>query len=80
MKRTLLTLSFLIMTSVQAAGTYQHPSNEQIEKNRACFKELEVLGCRSTDEDHEQFRSCLSDVVDNLDNECKKLMLNLYGE
>lgn len=80
MKRTLLTLSFLVMTSVQAAGTYQHPSSTEIDKNRACFKELEVLGCRSTDEDHEQFRSCLSDVVEKLDDNCKKLMLDLYGE
>lgn len=80
MKRTLLALSFLIMTSVHAAGTYQHPSNTEIEKNRSCFKELEVQGCTSTDEDHEQFRSCLSDVLDKLDDDCKKLMLDLYGE
>lgn len=68
------------MTGAQAAGKYQHPSETEIQKNRACFQEVEVQGCRTQEEDPEQFRACLSSAVDQLDEDCKKMMLELYGE
>lgn len=83
MKYTLALFSMLFMFNVFAVETYQkapQPSDAEIQKNRACFQDLEVQGCRSQDEDPEQFRSCLANVHQSLDDHCKKMLLDLYGE
>ncbi len=62
------------------AGEYVHPSADEISKNQACFQDVEVLGCRTQEEDPAHFQSCLSDVQDSLSESCRKMMTKLYGE
>ena len=78
MKFTLALFSMLFMMNVFAAAA--QPSEAEVAKNRACFQDLEVQGCRSQDEDPEQFRACLANVHQSLDDHCKKMLLDLYGE
>ncbi len=78
MKYTLAMFSMLFMMNVFAANS--QPSEAEIAKSRACFQDLEVQGCRSQDEDPEQFRACLANVHESLDDHCKKMLLDLYGE
>jgi len=78
MKLTLALFAMLFMMNVFAAAT--QPSEAEIAKSRACFHDLEVQGCRSQEEDPEQFRACLANVHESLDDHCKKMMLDLYGE
>jgi hypothetical protein len=53
-------------------------SQEEIMKNRACFKDLETNGCGDPGEDPKQFRACMSNVYPKLDVDCQKLMNKLY--
>lgn len=78
MKFTLALFSMLFMMNLFAAAA--QPTEAEIAKNQACFKELEVQGCRSQEEDPEQFRACLANVHQSLDDHCKKMLLDLYGE
>jgi hypothetical protein len=84
MKRSFAILSFLVICSANAGidttKKYQHPGENEIQQSRACFQDLETLGCGKQEEDHERFRSCVADVQDKLDEPCKKIMLDLYGE
>ena len=84
MKKTLMILGFLFVMNAGAAegdlGKYVPPSDAEVSKNRACFQDLEVQGCGKQEEDPEQFRSCMSNVHENLNEHCKRLMSNLYGE
>jgi hypothetical protein len=83
MKNLLTILGFLIVVNARAAegdlGKYVAPSEAEISKNRACFQDLEVQGCGKQEDDPEQFRACMSNVHESLDDNCKRLMSNLYG-
>jgi hypothetical protein len=84
MKHTLAIFGLIFMLNAKATveeqpKKYSHPSEMEIEKNRACFQDLEVQGCGKFEDDHEQFRSCMSNAHQNLDDHCKELMSNLYG-
>lgn len=83
MKLSLALFSMLFMFNLYAADSYQkapQPSDVEIQKNRACFQDLEVQGCRSQEEDPEQFRACLANVHQSMDDHCQKMLLDLYGE
>lgn len=82
MKNILLVLPMLLVMNANASETakYQHPSAAEIASSRACFAELESRGCGKSEEDHEHFRSCVSQIQDTLDDSCKKLVTNLYGD
>ena len=54
------------------------PSQTEIDSNRACFQDLEELGCGDSGEDVENFRSCMNNVYSSLDKSCQKLMNDLY--
>ena len=56
------------------------PKPERIEAARACFSELEKLGCGHPKQDMERFRSCMSQVHETLDSGCQKIMQRLYGK
>ena len=56
------------------------PSNARIEKSRACFQELQTLGCGHPKDDLEQFRSCMNNVFESLDSNCQTMMKRLYGK
>lgn len=85
MKHLLLMASLFFIFNVYAETVdsegrkYVPPTDSEISANRSCFQELERQGCRSLEEDPEQFRSCLSNTHLVLDEYCKKLMLELYG-
>lgn len=82
MKNIFFGLIFALNITAALAGSEQkhsQPSEEKIQSNRACFNELEVQGCGSPNDDQTQFRSCLSNVLDSLDTDCKGMMLSLYG-
>lgn len=75
-----LTVVFNVQAGTLEPASYVHPSDAEIQKSRLCFQELENLGCGTQEEDHEKFRSCLSDVQEKLSDGCKRMMRNLYGE
>ena len=84
MKKILIAFSFLLAVNAQAdiehmpqAGT--KATAQEIAKSRACFKDLEILGCGDPGVDHQQFRSCLNNVFSSLNSSCKKMMSELYG-
>lgn len=66
--------------TIEETGTYKHPTDAEIQQKRACFQDLEVQGCGTQDADSVQFQSCLSNVLDKLDENCKEMMLDLYGD
>lgn len=76
----LITLAALISVSSAFAKEYQHPTDSEIQQKRACFQDVEVQGCTKQEEDPVQFQECLSNIVDKLDDSCKDLMLDLYGD
>ena len=80
MKFTLSLFTMIFMMNVYAETKATRLSDSEIAQNRACFQDLEVQGCRSQDEDPEQFRACLANSHQSLDEHCKKMMLDLYGD
>lgn len=82
MRNMTIVFAMLLMMSAHAADQkkYQHPSADEISANRACFSSLESRGCGSADKDHELFRSCVTQIQDTLDENCRKTLVNLYGE
>ena len=86
MKKLIIATSLLFIMNTYAetdisaeAKKYVPPTQTEINANRNCFQELERQGCRTIEEDPEQFRSCLSNTHLVLDDHCKKMMLDLYG-
>jgi hypothetical protein len=83
MKKFLVALGMIAMLNVQAqeatSPEYVHPSESDIQRSQNCFQEVERQGCPGLEENQSEFRSCLSRVQDSLDDECKRMMLNLYG-
>lgn len=77
----MLMAGFVFILNVHATEEkkYVHPSETEIEQNRSCFQDLEVQGCGKWEDDPVQFRSCMSNAQESLDDHCKKLMLKLYG-
>ena len=77
MKKSLAIFGMLFM--MNSFANHQ-PTEAEIQKNRQCFQDLEIQGCRTQEEDQEQFRSCLSNSLDSLEDQCRKMMLDLYGD
>ncbi len=78
MKYTLAFFSMLFVMNVYASNP--QPTEAEIRKNRSCFQDLEIQGCRTQEEDPEQFRTCLADAQDSLDDYCQNMLKKLYGE
>lgn len=81
---------YIVMTglllSMSAMATLEHtpgvdasPSEEKLSTSRACFQELEVLGCGDPAEDMVHFRQCLDDTHTRLSKDCSSLMQRLFG-
>lgn len=84
MKKLFLSLSLVLSLSAIAsieAGplSSDEPTAKEISIARGCFEQLEIQGCRHPREDHEQFRSCLRNVISSMTLTCQKKMLELYG-
>ncbi len=79
MKNLILIIGMICMVNVYGAE-YQHPSAGEIAANQACFSHLEDKGCGKPDEDYDQFRSCVSQIQETLDQNCRKILINLYGD
>lgn len=82
MKNLILIIGMVVMTNAFAADSqkYQPPSAAEIATSRACFSHLENKGCGTPDGDYEQFHSCVSQIQDTLDDNCRKTLINLYGD
>lgn len=83
MKNFVQLFAFFLMINAYASiehepGRESYPTESEITRNRACFKELEVLGCGDPGDDARQFRTCMSEVYGSLSSDCKKLMDKLY--
>lgn len=77
---------FFLILSVNAFATIEAseelakvPDAAEVEKNRACFKELEGFGCGDPGEDVERFRICLNNVYSQLPKRCRSMMSDLYS-
>ena len=83
MKKILIPVLMLLITNVQAhiefEGNPPEPTQKEIEKNRACFEELNRNSCGDPGEDHKHFRSCLNNVFSTLSPDCQKMMSDLYS-
>lgn len=55
------------------------PTAAEIKKSRACFNELEKMGCGHPKEHLNRFRNCLSDVFPALSSPCQDMMSEIYG-
>ena len=84
MNKMMILMLLLVSLSAEAnieAGplSSNEPTTQEISIARGCFEALEVEGCRHPREDHQQFRSCLRNVISTLPISCQKKMLELYG-
>ena len=82
MKLTLAVLgTFFIMNAHATIDLAKEtpPSATEISKSRSCWKNLEEKGCGKYEEDPERFRSCMSGILETLDDNCQKMMKDLYG-
>lgn len=76
-----LVLSLSAIADIDDSSTINiEPKAERVEAARACFSELQTLGCGHPKDDPEQFRTCMSEVYSNLDSGCQKIMKRLYGK
>ncbi|WP_408098025.1 hypothetical protein ACJVC5_03620 [Peredibacter sp. HCB2-198] len=82
-----LLTSFVLVFSVSAFANIDEgsviniePKAERVEASRACFSELQKLGCGHPKEDAEHFRTCMSEVYTSLDSGCQTIMKRLYGK
>ena len=82
MRNTIFLLGLFLahqsLADIEYEGPSSRPGQAEIQRNRACFEELKVLGCGDPGEDPEQFRSCMSNVYSSLSKDCKVLMSKLY--
>jgi hypothetical protein len=82
MKNIVILMGLLVaynsFASIEHEGNSTKPTQTEINRNRACFEELKVQGCGDPGEDAEQFRSCMNNVYENLNPDCKTLMSKLY--
>lgn len=84
MKNFLLISSMLFSLSAfanidEASAVAVEPTESELKVSRACFSELETLGCGHPRDDQEHFESCLNNVYSSLTTSCKKMMTELYG-
>lgn len=54
------------------------PTAAELSANRACFSDLDRMGCGDPGDDIEHFRSCMNNIYPDLKPECKTLMNDLY--
>ena len=83
MKKIFLAMSFIFSLSAFAsieAGplSSDEPTAKEISIARGCFEQLEIEGCGHPRDNHEQFRSCLRNVISTMTITCQKKMLELY--
>lgn len=82
--KTLFTMMFMLFIAQANAsieyveGEDSAPTQQEINKNRACFDELSKAGCGDPGENIKEFRVCLHDAFPSLSDDCKKMMSNLY--
>lgn len=83
MKKLFFSLSLLLALNTFAAPRamkeFHQATDSEVQQNRGCFEELERLGCPRQDDSPKEFRECLSQLHGKLDEQCKQMMLNLYG-
>lgn len=82
MKTFLIAVGLLFVLNSEASIEHDpgqvEATPQEIAKNRACFEELTMMGCR--EEEHQEFRACLHNVFSSLTSDCQKMMSRLYGK
>lgn len=80
MKKVLVLIAFTI--SLSSFGNMEHkngigtaPQSERLSFTRSCFKKAESAGCNVKDQ---EFRTCLIEIKEQLDQECKSFFYKLY--
>lgn len=56
------------------------PNAARVNASRACFSELDKMGCGHPKDDLSHFRTCMSEIYSTLDVNCQKIMKRLYGK
>lgn len=84
MKKILLTCSLFVSLNALASMdplTFRNDevSESEINASRACFSEVERIGCKSPHESLPEFRSCMSENYLSLSVDCRKFFRELYG-
>ncbi len=83
MKR--LSLILIVMISMVALADMEHrpgqgepPAALVVNQSRACFLEIQRLGCRHPSEDPAGFPACLDQKLDLLTDPCRTVLAKLY--
>lgn len=78
---------FCFLFSLSALADLEHreglgkaPSDDRLNQSRACFKEMDNLGCGHPSEDPTYFSSCMEDRSELLSSNCQVLYQKLYGK
>ena len=81
-----LLIAFGIFISLEAMADLEHregqgtiPSSKELGVSRACFREIDNLGCGHPLEDQEYFNTCLADQKTTLSSNCQIFFEKLYG-
>lgn len=85
MKNILVLLSFFFVLNSMADIEYSpdqssQPTQTEILRNRSCWEELTIHGCGDPGENPKHFLSCLKEVKSSLTDNCKEMMIELYGD
>lgn len=85
MKHILMSLALVFSVSAfadidEGSAVNIEPKAERVEASRACFSELQKLGCGHPRDDSDHFRTCMSEVYSSLDSGCQTIMKRLYGK
>ncbi len=83
MKNIILLLVFFwafnALSSIEYDPKFDYQVTQaEVDSNRACFRELETLGCGDPADGAKHFRECVRDVRDTLTENCQKLVSKLY--
>ena len=62
------------------AGQGKAPSHDRLNQSRACFKEMDNLGCGHPSEDRLYFSLCMEDRNDLLSLNCQVFYQKLYAK
>ena len=81
MKKILVIVAFTI--SLASFGNMEHksgigapPESDRLAFTRSCIKKAELIGCDV--KNHLEFKSCLSEIKEQLDQDCRTFFYQLY--
>ncbi len=75
---TLLFLPASFADETHSEGMQADPGETRVSKTRACFEELDRLGCGRPEADRVRFPACAREMAERTSADCQALIKKLY--